>query len=133
MGGFGSMPTLTWDDLIHPQGSVGRASGCASAQHTTNDLVRRCQLDHRCERHDTEYFDIRAWTVAKGTLFVSLRTSSSGSKVIVLGQTVADKLFGAGVEPVGRTVRVRSVPFQIIGVLQRKGQSPIGKTTMISP
>ena len=51
----------------------------------------------------------------------------SSTKVIVLGQTVADKLFGAGIDPVGRQVRVRNVPFQVVGVLSAKGQSPVGQ------
>ncbi len=52
--------------------------------------------------------------------------------MIVLGQTASDKLFGPGVDPIGRTVRLRSVPFQVIGVLERKGQSPMGRTTTTS-
>ena len=43
-----------------------------------------------------------------------------------MGATVSDKLFGAGVDPVGATVRIRSVPFLVVGLLQRKGQSPMG-------
>ena len=45
----------------------------------------------------------------------------------MLGQTVVDKLFGAGADPVGQTVRIRNIPFQVVGVLARKGQSPMGQ------
>ncbi len=72
-----------------------------------------------------EFFDIRNWVIDKGSLFADTDLQS-GAKVIVVGATVADKLFGAGVDPVGKTVRIRAVPFLIVGLLQRKGQSPMG-------
>src|SRR5208337_2838269 len=50
----------------------------------------------------------------------------AGGKVIVVGATVAEKLFGAGTDPVGKSVRIRAVPFLVVGLLQRKGQSPMG-------
>ncbi len=52
------------------------------------------------------------------------KTSRAARRSIVLGQTTSDTLFGAGVDPLGRSVRIRSVPFQVVGVLERKGQSP---------
>jgi putative ABC transport system permease protein len=72
-----------------------------------------------------EFFGIRNWQIARGALFTESDVDA-GAKVIVIGGTVADHLFGSGVDPVGRTVRVRGAPFQIIGVLARKGQSPMG-------
>ena len=51
----------------------------------------------------------------------------TGNKVIVLGQTVVDRLFGVNADAVGQSVRVRAIPFSIVGVLQRKGQSPMGQ------
>jgi putative ABC transport system permease protein len=47
--------------------------------------------------------------------------------VVVLGQTVSEKLFGVGGNPVGQAVRIRNIPFQVVGVLVRKGQSPMGQ------
>jgi putative ABC transport system permease protein len=73
-----------------------------------------------------EYFQIRAWSIAKGSAF-SDSDVEAGSKVVVLGETVVTRLFGAGADAVGHTVRLRSVPFLVIGVLQRKGQSPMGQ------
>ena len=72
-----------------------------------------------------EFFDIRDWHVAKGSLFGDSDVDAGG-KVILLGGTVGDKLFGPGVDPVGKTVRIRSVPFLVVGLLERKGQSPMG-------
>jgi putative ABC transport system permease protein len=46
---------------------------------------------------------------------------------VLLGQTVADNLFGPGADPVGETVRIRNMPFTIVGVLNKKGQSGTGQ------
>jgi putative ABC transport system permease protein len=45
----------------------------------------------------------------------------------VLGQTVVDKLFGENADPVGQMVRIKNIPFQVVGVLAKKGQSPMGQ------
>jgi putative ABC transport system permease protein len=58
-------------------------------------------------------------------LFTEIETDGQ-AKVAVLGQTVADNLFGAGSTPVGQTIRIRNVPFQVIGILERKGESVMG-------
>jgi putative ABC transport system permease protein len=72
----------------------------------------------------TDYASIRAWDVSTGRLFddTDQRTMR---KVAVIGQTVVDNLF-AGSDPVGQQIRIRNVPFDIIGVLQKKGQSATG-------
>jgi putative ABC transport system permease protein len=73
-----------------------------------------------------EYFQIRSWSLAAGQK-LSAEDVSTGAKVVLLGQTVVEKLYGAGANPVGRTVRIKMVPFQVIGVLAKKGQSPMGQ------
>jgi putative ABC transport system permease protein len=50
-----------------------------------------------------------------------------GTKVAFLGVTVATKLFGASADPIGQSLRIKNVPFQIVGVLKAKGQSPTGQ------
>jgi putative ABC transport system permease protein len=72
-----------------------------------------------------EYFQIRSWAVERGRGLLDSDLDSS-AKVVVLGQTVVDKLFGA-VDPVGQTVRIKNIPFEVVGVLARKGQSPMGQ------
>ncbi len=66
----------------------------------------------------------RDWPVADGRLF-SQAENDAAAKVAVLGQTVATTLFG-NAEPVGQMIRVKNVPFTVVGVLSRKGQSMQG-------
>jgi putative ABC transport system permease protein len=126
MGGMGSMPTLTWEDMraIAAEASAVRA---VAPQMQTRTTIVGDDLNWLTSvvGSTTDYFDLRAWRIARGALF-SESDVEGGSKVIVLGMTTAEKLFGANVDPVGRTVRVRSTPFTVIGVLDRKGQSPMG-------
>jgi putative ABC transport system permease protein len=73
-----------------------------------------------------EYFEIRNWPIGKGARFTQ-SDADAGNKVVVLGQTVVDKLYGENADPVGQSVRIKNIPFQIIGVLAKKGQSPMGQ------
>jgi putative ABC transport system permease protein len=72
-----------------------------------------------------DYFRIRNWSIGRGALFTDSDVEA-GTKVAVLGTTVVDMLYGPGVDPVGRTVRIRNIPFTVVGVLASKGQSPMG-------
>jgi putative ABC transport system permease protein len=68
-----------------------------------------------------EYADLRQWTLAAGAFF-SAQDVRGGARVAVLGDTVATKLF-PDARAVGETLRVGSVPFTIVGVLESKGAS----------
>ncbi len=72
-----------------------------------------------------EYLDIRHWPLALGSSF-SAGDVDDAANVALIGQTVAQNLFG-NEDPVGKTVRVRNLPFRIIGELAPKGQSPFGQ------
>ena len=126
MGGFGSMPTLTWDDLqaIRVQAPAVRAAAPQQATRATL-MVQDQNWTTSVAGVTPEFFDIRDWRAVKGSLFAD-SDDHTGAKVIVIGGTVADRLFGLGADPVGRTVRIRAVPFVVLGVLDRKGQSPMG-------
>jgi putative ABC transport system permease protein len=126
-GGFGSMPTLTWDDLGAIQRELSAVEYAAPQLRSTAQVITEEQNWTTSVTGTTpDYFQIRSWPAARGELF-STADVEGGSKVVVLGQTVADKLFGPNVDPVGQTVRVRNIPFQVMGVLVRKGQSPMGQ------
>lgn len=71
------------------------------------------------------YLTIRDLSIAKGAPFTQ-HDVDVATKVVVLGQTVVDNLFG-DVDPIGKSIRVKKVPFTVVGVLARKGQSPMGQ------
>ena len=73
-----------------------------------------------------EYLSIRKLTIENGRIFNSNEVRSM-SKVCILGQTVVENLFGEGSDPVGLTIRIKNLPFQIIGVLEDKGESGMGQ------
>ena len=62
---------------------------------------------------------MRSWPTASGATF-GPSDIDGGTKVVVLGQTVVDKLFGPNADAVGQTIRIRNIPFQVVGVLARK-------------
>jgi putative ABC transport system permease protein len=71
-----------------------------------------------------EYLLIRNYQIASGSFFTE-RDSKTRAKVAVLGKTVVDELF-PDQDPVGARIRIRNVPFRVIGVLAEKGQSSMG-------
>ncbi|MCK4573767.1 MAG: ABC transporter permease [candidate division Zixibacteria bacterium] len=72
----------------------------------------------------TEYLEIRSWDLASGEFFTD-RDIKARSKVAVLGKEVADNLFPDS-DPVGEKIRIRNIPFNVIGVLEERGQSGPG-------
>jgi putative ABC transport system permease protein len=73
-----------------------------------------------------EFQRVRDWQIASGSFFTE-RHEKSAAKVAVLGQTVVRNLFAPGQDPVGTVVRIKNVPFKVIGVLAPKGQSSWGQ------
>ncbi len=68
---------------------------------------------------------ISPWSLAEGRYFTDQEVKSQ-AKVCVLGQTVRDNLFPGGGSPLGTTIRVGRQPFEVIGVLERKGGNAMG-------
>jgi putative ABC transport system permease protein len=73
-----------------------------------------------------EYLAIRKLTIESGRIFNSTEVRGM-SKVCLLGQTVVENLFGEGSDPVGLSIRIKNLPFLIIGVLEDKGESGMGQ------
>ena len=72
-----------------------------------------------------DYLTIRQLKVADGEMFTDTDIKAA-SKVCILGQTVVDYLFPDGSDPIGKVVRFNSIPFRVIGVLQKKGYNSMG-------
>jgi putative ABC transport system permease protein len=124
--GSGSMPSLTWDDLKAIQSELGSVRAAAPQVRAAVQVVSDTQnWGTNAYGVTPEYFQIRSWPVAVGS-GLSQDDLETGAKVVVLGKTVAEKLFGARVNPVGRSLRVKNIPFRVIGVASRKGQSSTG-------
>ncbi|MCI0337899.1 MAG: ABC transporter permease [Acidobacteria bacterium] len=72
-----------------------------------------------------QFPQIRKWLVQSGEFFTEadIRTAS---RVVVIGQTIAENLF-PGMDAIGQTLRVRELPFRVIGIMARRGQDPQGR------
>jgi putative ABC transport system permease protein len=126
-GGFGTLPTLTWDDLKAIRTELPAVRYAAASLRTTAQVQSEdANWTTSITGTSPEYLDIRDWPTVEGRRLLQSDVDG-GTKVALLGQTVVDKLFGAGTNPVGQIVRIRNVPFQVTGVLARKGQSPGGQ------
>ncbi|MCL4821643.1 MAG: ABC transporter permease [Vicinamibacteria bacterium] len=124
-GGAGSTTSLTVEDADAVRAQVplvarvspgvrGRAQVIAGNQNWNTSI----------EGGNEEYLEIRSWRVVAGENFTA-RHVLVADKVCLLGKTVADLLF-PGEDPVGQIVRVRNLPFRVIGVLAPKGQGQWG-------
>ncbi len=82
MGGFGSMPTLTWDDLARdPHAGACRPRSPRRAERARHDRRPTTRTGRRASPGTTpEYFDIRAWKIARGALFDRGRTSTRATR-----------------------------------------------------
>jgi len=124
--GAGTQPTLTWDDLESIQTEVPAVAVAAPLLVSPAQLLAEGQNWASAVQGTTPvYFEIRNWPIGRGRFFDDADVEA-GAKVIVLGQTVVDNLFGAFTDPLGQIVRVNRVPFEVIGIAAVKGQSAFG-------
>jgi len=73
----------------------------------------------------TDYLIVRDWATQNGS-FLDERDISSAAKVCVVGRTVVGKLFQTA-DPIGQSIRIRNIPFRVIGVLEKKGVNMVGE------
>jgi putative ABC transport system permease protein len=84
--------------------------------------------------YNTHFPQIRLWDVAEGSFFTD-QDVATDQRVCVIGKTVSDNLF-SGADPIGQEIRMRNMPWRVIGVLISKGQSGMGQDqddTIIAP
>ncbi len=125
-GGFGTSAGFTWEDIEAIRNELGSVASAAPTLRVSTPVVSEEQ-NWQTQVYGTtpEFFTIRRWPAASGGVIQQSDVDGS-AKIAVLGQTVVDKLFGREADPIGQTVRIRNIPFSVIGVLAKKGQSPTG-------
>jgi putative ABC transport system permease protein len=125
-GGAGTQPSLTWDDLQAIGVEAPSVRYAAPVLGTSAQVMAEGQnWSTNIQGTTPEFFEIRSWKAARGTLFGHAE-ADSGAKVAVLGKTVVDNLFGADADPLGEEIRIDHVPFEVIGVADSKGQAGPG-------
>ncbi len=123
--GAGTTTTLTADDMqaIGELPSVANVSASVTAPVPL--VFGNQNWTTRAEGVTTSYLAIRNRSVVSGDFFSDQDVRTAG-RVAVIGQTVADNLF-AGADPVGQIIRVRNLPFRVVGLLGVKGQTQWGQ------
>ncbi len=124
--GLGSQQTLTEEDaraiaIEVPAVEVSAPTVRGSAQTVFGNLNWSTVI----QGVTPEYLDAREWGMASGRMF-GPQDVDAAAKVAVLGETVWQSLFG-GSDPIGQTIRIKKVPFTVVGVLEPKGQSAWGQ------
>jgi putative ABC transport system permease protein len=126
-GGFGTQSSLTWDDLRAIQDEVSSVKAVSPQLRSSAQILGEDgNWSTSVYGVNADYFSIRSWGMAQGEKFTQADVDSS-AKVIVLGETVVRKIFGENSQPIGQSVRVRNVPFIVVAVMERKGQSATGQ------
>ncbi|WP_029890121.1 ABC transporter permease [Polycyclovorans algicola] len=124
-GGAGSQPTLTWQDL-DAIAALPTVRHAAPQIRTTADVISEAaNWTTNVHGITPDYLPIRNWAVAWGRAITDADVNNN-ARVALLGQTVVTELFGKDADPVGQLVRIRQAPFEVIGVLDAKGQSGWG-------
>lgn len=125
-GGHGSQPTMKKGDGDAIQEKINAIKLAAPVLDETAQIVYgNANWSTGITGTDSRLFAIKDWNLAYGRMF-SEPDIRSAAKVAVLGQTVVNELFG-DVDPLGKTIRIKGTPFQVIGVLQARGQSGMGQ------
>ena len=73
----------------------------------------------------TDYLDIKQWPVEEGDCFTEEDINKAAKKVVI-GKTIVTELFGEGADPIGKTIRFKSIPMTVVGVLKAKGYNSWG-------
>ncbi len=125
-GGFGTQMTLTRADAEAIERECSAVHVVAPVLNGAAQVVFGNQNWSTSVYGTTEaMLEVRDWRLIAGRNFTEQDIRNS-TKVCLLGQTVVGKLFGA-MDPLQQTIRIKKVPFTVIGILESKGQSVIGQ------
>ncbi|QFI69272.1 ABC transporter permease [Sinorhizobium alkalisoli] len=123
--GAGTRPTLSDEDAAAIRGDasgiVAAAPSVAGVAHLATAIDNWSSGVYGITE---DYLVARDWQLAAGRL-IDDQDVATGAKVVVLGATTAEKVFG-GTDPIGQMIRVNQLPMEVIGLLARKGQTMDG-------
>lgn len=124
--GTGTQQTLTMADAEAIAKECSNVSAVAPVISGTAQVVFGNQNWSTAVLGTTpEMTTVRDWEIVSGR-FITEQDVRSGTKVAVIGQTVSEKLFG-DLDPIGKLIRIKKIPFEVVGVLGKKGQSLTGQ------
>ena len=125
-GGQGGAVTLTVSDALDLKKKIPLLSETGWARREVMQMVNgNRNWNGPINGVSPSYLTIRDWAFSSGGPFTQADLDSA-ARVALIGQTIVDNLFDEGEEPVGAVIRIRNVPFRVIGVLSPKGQSAQG-------
>ncbi|MCC7372986.1 MAG: ABC transporter permease [Chloroflexi bacterium] len=120
-GGAGTQSSLKLEDAEAIESSVQGVSAISATVSGSAQLVAGSQnWSTRIQAVEPAYQQIQNWTVASGAFFTEA-DNTGARNVALIGSTVATNLFPGGETPVGQQIRIRNVPFTVVGVLASKG------------
>jgi putative ABC transport system permease protein len=124
--GAGTSVTLTVEDALAIREEASAISHVTPTVRTVRQVVAgNLNWSSTIQGGTLDFLTIRGWKLKTGELFTD-QDVRSGTKVCLLGKTVVDNLF-PNMDPIGQTVRIQKIPFQVVGTLETKGQNMMGQ------
>jgi putative ABC transport system permease protein len=120
--GWGATKTLVYEDMQAILRECPAVAMAAPGSQTTAQVVfGNDNWSTNINGTEPQYLDIRNWPLQSGAAFAQGDVDTAAN-VAIIGETVRKNLFGA-TDPIGQTIRVKNLPFKVVGVLSPKGQS----------
>lgn len=117
----GSVSTLTLEDSRAVEDQAPAVSGTAAILRSGTQLIYEGRNTYSTIMGTEEDFpQVRDWSVLEGEFFTA-RDVAQGSRVVVLGLTAKERLFGEGASAVGEQIRMQGERYRVVGVMSRKG------------
>jgi putative ABC transport system permease protein len=124
-GGAGTASPFTTEDVIAISTQIDGVAAISGVVPGNATLIYGAiNWQSQVNGVDEGYFDVRDWPLEDGRIF-SPQEAEAAAKVAIVGRSTATTLFGED-SPVGKMMRIRDIPFEVIGVLVQKGQTGVG-------
>jgi len=125
-GGWGSASSLTVEDALAIALEIPNIVGSSPEVRDRQQVIANgLNWNTTIAGQSPDILSVRSWPMAEGTMFTE-QDVRSAAKVCVIGKTVAEQVF-PGIDPIGQTIRIRNLPFTVLGVLSSKGFNYFGQ------